>query len=82
MLVFIVIQSLQSMSYSVEYININTLIKNVEIWKIYIKISENRLDIQEFAKIYCNKGSNSKRHCMVTLIGDNGFLRIFFFLTK
>ena len=40
MLVFIVIKSLQSMSYSVEYIIINTLIKNVEIWKIYIKISE------------------------------------------
>ena len=40
MLVFIVIKSLQSMSYSVEYIIINTLIKNVKIWKIYIKISE------------------------------------------
>ena len=40
MLVFIVIKSLQSMTYSEEYIIMNTLIKNVEIWKIYIKISE------------------------------------------
>ena len=40
MLVFIVIKSLQSMSSSVEYIIIDTLINNVEIWKIYIKISE------------------------------------------
>ena len=40
MLVFIVIKSLQSMSSSVEYIIIDTLISNVEIWKIYIKISE------------------------------------------
>ena len=40
MLVFIVIKSLQSMSSSVEYIIIIYFNKNVEIWKIYIKISE------------------------------------------
>ena len=38
MLVFIVIKSLQSMSSSVKYIIIKYLIKNVEIWKIDIKI--------------------------------------------
>ena len=43
----------------------------------------NRLEIQEFAKIYiATRELTQKRHCIVTLkmllIGDDGFLRIFF----
>ena len=54
--------------------------------KYILKEVNNRLEIQEFAKIYATRELTQKRHCIVTLknalIGDNGFLRIFFFSDK
>ena len=66
MLAFIMIKSLQSMSSLVEYIIIKILkLKMLKFGKYILKQVNNRLEIQEFAKIYiATRELTQKGHCM------------------